>query len=75
MHLMRSEAIHLSDHAHLALTAGFLGALTTFSTFGYETVHHLEEGEWALAGVNVAANLVLGLLAAGGGVAVGRAFG
>jgi len=43
---------------------GFCGALTTFSTFGYETVRLAEEGETTTAVWNVAASLVVGLAAA-----------
>jgi fluoride exporter len=43
---------------------GFCGALTTFSTFGYETVRLADEGETAVATANVAASLTVGLLAA-----------
>ena len=46
-----------------ALTVGFLGSFTTFSTFGYETLRLAEDGAWLLAAVNVAANLGLGLAA------------
>jgi CrcB protein len=42
---------------------GFCGALTTFSTFGYETVRLSEEGRPGLAVGNVAASLVAGLAA------------
>lgn len=57
---------------HAGVTVGLLGGLTTFSTFGYQTVRHLEAGEplWALA--NVALNVVLGLAAAAAGLALGR---
>ncbi|MFH1468425.1 MAG: CrcB family protein [Pseudomonadota bacterium] len=55
-----------------ALMLGFLGAFTTFSTFGYETFHYFEGGDWKLAVANIAANLLLGLLAVGGGLALGR---
>lgn len=40
---------------------GFLGAFTTFSTFGYETFRYLETGAHQLALMNVTANLILGL--------------
>jgi CrcB protein len=53
------------------LTIGFLGGLTTFSTFSYETLKLLEEGELFYAGVNIAASVAtcvlltwMGILAA-----------
>ncbi len=54
----------------LAVT-GFLGSLTTFSTFGYETVELLRESRTADALWNVSTNLAVGLAAvvAGGWLA------
>lgn len=58
----------------LAITVGFLGALTTFSTFSYETIALLQDGNWAKAGWNILANLSLGLIATLAGFALGRTF-
>ncbi len=41
---------------------GFLGALTTFSTFGYQTVVLLRQHDPTTAVLNIALNLGLGLL-------------
>jgi len=40
---------------------GLLGAFTTFSTFGYETMRLLGDKEFSLALSNVGANVFLGL--------------
>jgi CrcB protein len=52
---------------------GFCGALTTFSTFGFETIRLLEEGSVFTAVANCAASLVIGLGACAGGFAVAAA--
>jgi CrcB protein len=46
---------------------GFCGALTTFSTFGFETVRLAEEGAWLEALANVGLSLVVGMCAVAGG--------
>lgn len=56
-----------------AITIGFLGAYTTFSTFSFETVRLLEDGAYATAILNVIATLVLGLIAVWVGMSLGRA--
>lgn len=42
---------------------GFCGALTTFSTFSYETVRLAEARRWGAAVANVVISLALGLVA------------
>lgn len=44
-----------------ALTTGFLGAYTTFSTFSFETMALVREGHVRLASGYVAASVVLGV--------------
>ena len=54
----------------IGITIGFFGAFTTFSTFGWETVKMLEEGDWARAGLYVGASLIGGLFAVIAGIRI-----
>ena len=57
---MRSTLI--SPALRIGLTIGFLGGLTTFSTFSYETFRLLEDGELLIALANVLVSVVICLL-------------
>ena len=43
----------MSPDLRIGLTIGLMGGFTTFSTFGWDTVRMLEEGEWTKASLYV----------------------
>ena len=62
----------MSHDLRLMLTTGVLGGFTTYSTFNYETTEYLRQGTLPLAGLNVAATLLLCLLAGALGLVAAR---
>jgi len=51
---------------------GFVGAYTTFSTYGYETVRLVEEGMWGRAALYVALSNAVGIAAVLAGIWLAR---
>jgi CrcB protein len=60
------------ESVQLAVTVGFLGAYTTFSTFMYESDVLIRGGAWGKALFNLFGSLVLGLIAVRLGLLAGQ---
>jgi len=63
----------VSDEVVALVGTGFCGALTTYSTFGFETIRLVEDGARFYALLNVVASVLAGFGAAVIGYALGQA--
>lgn len=62
----------LTPYWRLLLCVGFLGGLTTFSSFSYESLTLLSEGNLAGAGLNIIGSVVVGIVCAWFGAMAAR---
>lgn len=65
-----TEKVIVNPYWRLLTVTGFLGGLTTFSSFSYETLRLLGDGYILYGFYNIFANLILSLLATWGGMAI-----
>jgi fluoride exporter len=70
---LATATLHTPAPVMAAVGTGLCGALTTYSTFGYETVRLLQDRARLFAVLNAAASIVAGLGAAALGVALAQA--
>lgn len=70
---LATERIIVSPYWRLAVSVGFLGGLTTFSSFSHETWKLLLNGEVLHAFANVILNVVVGLTATWLGISLAKA--
>ncbi len=64
---------HLSPNWRYLIPVGFIGAYTTFSTFEFETLRTIQDGQFVIAALNVVLSVVLGFMAVWAGAVAGRA--
>jgi CrcB protein len=69
---MTTERLIVSPYWRLLITVGFVGGLTTFSSFSYETFRLLEDTDLIMAFYNIALNVILGFLATWMGIGAAR---
>jgi fluoride exporter len=62
-----SSRLSLSPEVRLFWFTGILGGFTTFSSYAFESFALVREGHFLAAGLNIAGQVVIGLLALAGG--------
>jgi fluoride exporter len=67
-----TERTHLNPNWRYLIPIGFIGAYTTFSTFEWETLGAIRDGQLWIAGLNVILSVVVGFIAVWLGVVSGR---
>ena len=55
----------LAPDLRLFLLVGVLGGFTTFSSYAFESFSLLRDGQWLAAGVNIAGQILAGLVGGG----------
>jgi len=69
---MSMENFIIDPRLRLLLTVGFLGSYTTFSTYAYESIALISQGQWGLGLFNLIGSSLLGALFAILGIWLGK---
>ncbi len=65
------ERTWVATSFRLMFAVGFVGAYTTFSTFEYESMHLLQEGELLIGAIYLLGSVITGAIAVIAGLALG----
>ena len=68
-----TERVVVDAWLRFAITTGFIGSYTTFSTLTLESARLVEDGSYSLALLNAGGSMVAGMVAVGAGIVLGRA--
>lgn len=68
------ERFSVNQTARAVVMIGFLGGLTTFSSYGLQTFTLLRDGQFAFAALNMAVSNAVGLLLVWAGYTAAKAF-
>ncbi len=69
---LATERFMLDPRWRLFFAVGFLGAYTTFSTYTYESFNLIFKGQWIPGLFNLIGSTILGVVAVGIGVYLGK---
>jgi len=67
-----TERVIVNPYWRLLITVGFVGGLTTFSSFSYETFKLFGDTGFNMAMYNILANMVFGFFATWAGITLAR---
>jgi CrcB protein len=68
-----TERTHLSATYRYLIPIGFIGGYTTFSTFEYETLRAIQDGQFTIGVLNIMLSVLVGFVMVWTGALVGRA--
>ena len=72
--LQLTQQSYLQAELRTSLLVGLLGGFTTFSTFSYNSLQLILEGEYLSALLNVVLSVVVCIMAAGAGLMLAKSF-
>lgn len=75
LNILFIERLTVSPLWRLGIGVGFLGAFTTFSTFGFEVITLLEGGSYGTAAAYTSLSLVIGFTGVALGIGLARVIG